>query len=392
MNKIHEVDRINGLDVLRSVAIILVFMSHYTLLTGQSIFGPLGQMGGVGVDLFFALSGYLIGHQIFSAFIKHKNFSIKNFYARRFLRTFPNYFFILGLYFLFPLVREKPLTIPLWKFATFTQNFGLIPGAFSHAWSLCIEEQFYLVLPVVAFLLFRKGSLRITWLIVFSILVGEILLRGIIWLIYLRHAGDNIGQIYMGTIYAPTFSRLDSLVLGVSLALLKNYYNELWIQITKKGNLWLILGIIGYCVVVYVFQTGSPRDFFSVALNYSLLALSSTTLTLSALCQNSLLYKIRIPGAIILATWSYAIYLTHKSLIHLTLVILAKFHLNSLNSIMLTLSIAASLAGGWLLYVCIEKPFLKLRDKMGKVSSVSEANNKSTDIISGTGTQIAANN
>jgi peptidoglycan/LPS O-acetylase OafA/YrhL len=187
----------------------------------------------------------------------------------------------------------------------------------------------------------------------------------------------------MSTIYAPTFSRLDSLVLGVSLALLKNYHHELWGKITKKGNLWLILGIMGYCCVVYVFQTGSPKQFFSVALNYSLLALSSTALTLSALSQNSILCKIRIPGAIILATWSYAIYLTHKSLIHLTLILLAKFHLNNLHLITLTSSLFSSLAGGWLLYFCIEKPFLTLRNKIGKGDLVRDIpNNKSTNRIS----------
>ena len=388
----QSTNRVHGLDVLRSTAIILVFMAHYTLLTGQSLFGYLGQMGGVGVDLFFALSGYLIGHQIFMALTKHKNFSIKNFYARRFLRTFPSYFFVLGLYFLFPFFGEKPLTMPLWKFATFTQNFGWIPGAFSHAWSLCIEEQFYLILPLIALLLVRKASLRLAWFIVFSILVGEIFIRALIWLLYLRHAGDNIGQIYMSTIYAPTFSRLDSLVLGVSLALLKNYHHELWVKITKKGNLWLILGIIGYCFVVYVFQTGSPKQFFSVVLNYSLLALSSTALTLSALSQNSLLCKIRIPGAIVLATWSYAIYLTHKSLIHVTLILLARFHLNNLNLIMLTSSIFASLVGGWLLYFCIEKPFLILRSKIGNGYPVKEISNKFTNRISITDKQMIITN
>lgn len=358
--------RNTGLDVLRSLAIILVFMSHYSWLTGQIIFGPLGQMGGMGVDLFFALSGFLIGNQIFSAFTKTGKFSIKYFYARRLLRTLPNYFFVLALYFLIPFVREKPLTTPLWQFITFTQNYNYIPSAFSHAWSLCIEEQFYLVLPLVALLFFRKRSLRTSWFIICGILIGEIILRGTFWQVYLRHAGEDIGHLYMTHIYAPTFSRLDALVMGVSIALLKNYYALLWERITKHGNVYLFVGIIGYCIVAYVFQTGSSKEFFSSVLNYSLLALSSTALTLSALCKNSLLSKFKIPGAMLIATWSYAIYLTHKSLIHITQTILANWHLDTNPWVMLPSTIVMALTGAWLLYTFVEIPFLKLREKIGK--------------------------
>lgn len=361
-------NRNHGLDILRSVAILLVIMSHYTFVTGESIFGPLGKMGGMGVDLFFALSGYLIGHQIFSA-LKMEKFSLKLFYARRLLRTLPNYFFVLGLYCLFPIFREEPFTIPLWKFLTFMINFGFKPSAFSHAWSLCIEEQFYLILPLIALFLVGKLSWRWGWFIVLSILIGEIMIRACIWLIYLRHAGNNDGLIYMKMIYAPTFTRLDSLVLGVSLALLKIYQSKLWTRITKNGNAIFILGVIGYCCVAYLFQHGSSNQFFSVVLNYSLLALSSTALMLSVLSENSLLANVKIPGAMTLATWSYAIYLTHKPLMHLIHQLLLHWHLADSVLITFTSSIFVLLAGGWMLYTCVEKPFLRLREKIGKVSS-----------------------
>lgn len=353
-------NRNHGLDFLRSIAIILVIMSHYTFITNESIFGPFGKMGGMGVDLFFALSGYLIGYQIFSA-LKNENFSIKIFYIRRLLRTLPNYFVVLGLYCLLPIFREDSFSIPLWKFLTFTMNFDFKPGAFSHAWSLCIEEQFYLILPLVALFCVRRISGRWGWYIVLSILIAEIIIRGCIWLIYLQHAGKNYGLIYMKMIYAPTFSRLDSLVLGVSIALLKIHHSTLWVRITKSGNFWLFLGILGYGTVAYIFQMSLPNQFLSAVMNYSLLALSSAFLTLSALCENSLLTNFKIPGAMNLATWSYAIYLTHKPLLHLTQEILSHWNLSSSIMIMLFSSILVLLAGGWLLYTGIEKPFLKLR-------------------------------
>ena len=366
-----------GLDTLRSIAIILVFMAHYTWLTDQTLFGPLGHMGGVGVDLFFALSGYLIGNQIFSALKSHENFSLPIFYARRLLRTLPNYFFVLGIYFLLPIFREKPLITPLWKFITFTQNFGLSSSAFSHAWSLCIEEQFYLLLPLIALFLIYKISARQRWLIILITLIGEIIIRGIIWFIYLRYPSSNAGEIYTSMIYYPTFCRIDSLVLGVSLALLHNYHQALWIKLTKNGNFFLSMGFIGYCFVTYIYQTGLPNKFFAVAVNNSVLALSSAALVISALCKNSLLSKVNIPGAMLLATTSYAIYLTHKPIIHVTQIILGHWHLENSDFIMLISSMFLSGIGGALVYIGIEKPFLKLRDKIGTNNATIKSVNKS---------------
>lgn len=361
MNIVDE-KRNSGLDILRCIAIILVFLSHYNLLTHQKLFGPLGQVGGIGVDLFFALSGYLIGHQIFYA-QKNGIFSIKIFYIRRFLRILPNYFIVLGLYFFVPFFREKPLIIPLWKFITFTQNFYLIPGAFSHAWSLCIEEHFYLILPMMALFFVRKNSFRTVSLMISSLLIAEILIRGLCWQIWLRHAHENIGLISMKMIYAATYTRLDSLTLGVSLALITIYRSEIWEKIMKKGNYFLLFGILIYCLVMYMYQKMSPNEFLSAVFSYSLLALGSVALTLSALSKNSILYKVRIPGAMQLATLSYAIYLTHKSFIHITQTVLLQGNFHSSNAILLPVSILTSILGGWLLYSCVERPFLKLRDR-----------------------------
>jgi peptidoglycan/LPS O-acetylase OafA/YrhL len=90
--------RIYGLDTLRAAAIILVLMYHYLVFVDhEPIFGIFSDVGWIGVDLFFVLSGYLIGHQIFSSLVSRGTFSLKNFYCRRLLRTLPNYLFILSI-------------------------------------------------------------------------------------------------------------------------------------------------------------------------------------------------------------------------------------------------------------------------------------------------------
>ncbi len=85
-------------------------MFHCFGMNHNSILKFMGaRVGWVGVDLFFVLSGYLIANQIFSAFINQGQFSLKTFYFRRFLRTLPNYIFVLGLYFMIPIFSEQPL-------------------------------------------------------------------------------------------------------------------------------------------------------------------------------------------------------------------------------------------------------------------------------------------
>src|SRR6201991_3431834 len=110
-----------------------------------------GSFGWTGVDLFFVLSGFLIGGQLFSKLARELPISYGEFYFKRFLRIVPAYLFVLTLYLAIPGFKERSQLPPLWRMLTFTQNFGLDlskEGAFSHAWSLCIEEQFYLILPL----------------------------------------------------------------------------------------------------------------------------------------------------------------------------------------------------------------------------------------------------
>jgi peptidoglycan/LPS O-acetylase OafA/YrhL len=363
-------NRIPGLDVLRSAAIMLVFMYHYMcFVSHQATFGFLSDIGWVGVDLFFVLSGYLIGNQIFSALAKQRKFSLLTFYSRRLLRTLPNYLFILGIYFLIPSFRENTVLPPLWKFLTFTQNFGLQGGAaFSHAWSLCIEEQFYLILPAVALIIYFKKSIGTSWRVISAILIAGILVRSILWIYCAHHANGDFGGIYQTVIYYSSFCRLDELVLGVSIAMLRNFHEEIWEKIIARGNLILLLGILGSSITFYLFLH-YYYGFFMTAFGYPLLAVSFAALTLAALSPSSYLYKARIPGAASLAVWSYAIYLIHKPLSVITYAALIKWGMNPSSFYTVAIIMFVILLFGWLLYMCIETPFLKLRDKISTVSS-----------------------
>jgi peptidoglycan/LPS O-acetylase OafA/YrhL len=206
--------RFSGLDHLRALAIIIVFVYHYSLFGHPpGLYDYLGSWGWTGVDLFFVLSGYLIGGQLFARIARDQPVSYGEFYFKRSLRILPAYFAVVILYFTIPAFTERSHLPPLWRFLTFTQNFGLdlsTEGAFSHAWSLCIEEQFYLLLPLLIIALGTRK--KAVWLLPVLFLLG-FAIRSVMWYEVLPKQPD-FGKAYYEFIYYPTWSRLDGLLAG----------------------------------------------------------------------------------------------------------------------------------------------------------------------------------
>ena len=356
--------RVHGLDTLRALAIGLVVLHHYVLFVGpDDTFGWIGQIGWVGVDLFFALSGYLIGNQIFAAMRSEEGFSLGHFYGRRLLRTLPNYYAVLALYFLWPAFRGKLVLPPLWEFLTFTQNINLKPGtAFSHAWSLCIEEQFYLLLPACALLMAAlRGSLRWAWGAIAATIVTGMLVRGVVWNELVDGSARPLNHYYR-YIYYSTFCRFDELVAGVALALLKNYHAGLWRRLTAHGNLALGAGAAVTAIAFALFLS-NHYSFAMTVFGYPMLALGFSLLILAALGDQSLLRTTRIPGAQRLALWSYALYLTHKQVCILAAGPLAARGYGPESPVTIGVSLALSVLAGWVLYRLVETPFMALRDR-----------------------------
>jgi peptidoglycan/LPS O-acetylase OafA/YrhL len=359
--------RNHGLDTLRALAIVLVFMNHYMLfVSGEPTFGWMGEIGWAGVDLFFALSGYLIGNQILSAIRRQQagaeRFSLPRFYARRFLRTLPNFYFVLALYALWPYWRGNLVLPPLWKFLTFTQNIMLMPGtAFSHAWSLCVEEQFYVLLPALALLIAAlRRSLIWAWMAVVGSIVAGMAIRSYLWT---THVGpDENAYQYYTLIYYSSLCRFDELVAGVALALLKNYHAGVWARVTSFGNATLVAGA-ALLALTWALFLHHHYGYAMTVFGYPMLALSVTPLLIAALSPGSLLQRLRVPGATSLALWSYAIYLTHKQFCVLMRVPLQAQGWGPDSWPAIAIMSVASIAAGWLLHLLVETPFMKLRDR-----------------------------
>lgn len=230
------------LDSYRFIAVFLVILFHW--LPGY--FADV-ELGKIGVDMFFVLSGFLITENLLIQKltlngVKDSPTVFKNFYARRSLRIFPIYYLVILLFFF---VGGNVITDhPFW-FIFYVQNYLFIklqswPGMFSHLWSLAVEEQFYLFWPTVILLIPYKylGYLLVS-LIAFS-------------LIYLSFNGGNGFKVFSLQACISTLS------IGGLLAFIKNYlpshFNKLRFDVPIFIFLFLtlIIGVIENYGIVFI--------------------------------------------------------------------------------------------------------------------------------------------
>ena len=361
----HIQPKLFGLDHLRALAIILVFLFHYFILSGgQPTWLPdLAKFGWTGVDLFFVLSGFLISSQLFAQIKQGQKISFKNFFLKRLFRIVPAFLVTIGLYYFFPFFREKERLPPLWKFLTFTQILGLNLkdfGTFSHAWSLCVEEHFYLVLPLILILLQLTNTLKKSYGLLIALLLFGFAVRIYSFnQFYLPNAEDENSWLYWYKyIYYPTYNRLDGLLVGVSIAAVNQFLPAFWIKLSKYGNLCIVLSLV--ILTGAYFLCYDPMTFNASVYGFPLIAIGYGFLVVSAISPSSFLFKWNSKITTSLATLSYAIYLTHKGVIHMTHTLLSDFNIES--NILLLICMLTCIGFAYILHLLVEKPFMKLRE------------------------------
>jgi peptidoglycan/LPS O-acetylase OafA/YrhL len=363
--------RAHGLDIVRAAAIAWVMLYHAMNLSlvpdpDHWIVG----FGWMGVDLFFVLSGFLIASQLLKPWATGSGPDYPRFFARRLLRTLPAYAAVLALYFIAPALREFPDIQPFWQFATFTENLLFEPTgpkAFSHVWSLCVEEQFYLLFPAVVALLAWKPSAWKTCAVLAGVLLFGIAVRSWLWLADVAQTSFSASaepnwRSYMTLIYYPTWSRLDGLLAGIAIAALKIFRPQQWTSFTSRPNLLLAIGLAGLAAAILLFQR-QIAPFLPATLGFPLLSASIALVVAAASTDRALIGRYRIPGAAALATGAYSLYLSQKLAYHAVAAWLAPA-LGATGWPRLALAFAAALAAGAALYWAVERPFLRLRDRL----------------------------
>ena len=231
--------RVFGLDIMRAAAILIVVDAHATVALKEYYSGAFWHhLLPDGVELFFVLSGFLIGGILIRSYEKKAIFDrqlLLNFWTRRWFRTLPNYYLVLGGLIAFALLQalrsglhhKLPDKGTLISYFFFLQNFGhYIPDFFPETWSLAIEEWSYITLPLVLWVfhsLFsaRWSRQRIVLITILFIIIGTNLYR-FITALQIPITEGELG--YRGIV----ITRLDAISYGVLAAYVKNYFPVSW--------------------------------------------------------------------------------------------------------------------------------------------------------------------
>lgn len=375
--------RVHGLDTLRSLAIVSVIVFHVLSYGGADKLPawllPIAHFGWMGVDLFFVLSGYLIGSQLLRPYLAG---GLWDFYRNRMYRILPAYLAVLALYEFVPAWREEPTLAPVWSFLTFTLNFVMGPtGAygFSQAWSLCVEEHFYLLLPLIVLIMMRRASLRKTVAVVAGLVLLGMGIRSFIlfhWLRPLADTAQGFGMTFLNLVYYATYSHFDGLLVGVVLAVVKTFRPAWWAAFARRGHLQSAAGcgLLAVSILLLANRYESVNGISAVGdvIGFPVLSLGLGLLVASALSENGVLSRYRVPGAEWIATLAYSLYLTQKEMIHLVSEWFP-FAARWGSCGWLAVYAACCLFVAEALYLCVERPFLMLRDRQRTTQTMALA-------------------
>ncbi len=364
-----------ALDGVRGLAILLVVMHNFSDddarlsgLPGRLLAAGIGG-GWIGVTLFFVLSGFLITGILLDT--QHEPGYFRRFYLKRTLRIAPLYYGVLLVTFVvLPLLgaapssvrADEPQQVWLWTYLqNWVQPFGIASETFPHFWSLAVEEQFYLLWPLLTWR--RSPGTVLYWGVALAVL-------SLATRIGLRLDGDHLTMVY---VWSPC--RMDALALGGSAAAaLRMPRLASWLMARRRGLLVAAGAAFVACVLG---MRGLPRTTFAMqTTGYSLLAISFSLLVLALACAD-LSGDMRLGARLwraaplrVLARYSYGIYVFHKPLQdELGKPLMQSLgdsvlHSTAANAAYFVGGLAASLAVAVVSYHLFEQRFLALKSRV----------------------------
>ncbi len=335
------------LDVLRSLAILLVFTGHFAPGYQAAAWfsrSPAAYFGWTGVDLFYVLSGLLIGIQLWKELKKTNYIKIPVFLLRRGLRIWPLYYTFAAFILLEGIFFHRNLS-GIWSDLLFLSNY--FHNQIGGGWSLSTEEQFYILIPISLLLVSRIIPLRRMWVFPAVVLVCMPVVRALT----VRAYGAAIAHQRM---YFPIHTHSDGLAIGILLAWTAVMHPEFVKTGSARKFVIPMAALLG--AALYAWDR--------IVFNYTSLALVYGAMALWGLA-------IRQPGRIlswhgfyIISRLSYGMYLNQFGLLRITdwLRPLHRFGVAGLLFAYL-LALGACMLVAFCTFMLIERPFLNLRDR-----------------------------
>jgi peptidoglycan/LPS O-acetylase OafA/YrhL len=355
--KIDYSKRVFGLDVFRAIAICIVVLTHGIFLAGD-IFSFLPSVPLIdGVELFFVLSGFLIG----SMLMKQTNDAqfgfgeLKVFLKRRWFRTLPNYYLVLLLNVL--LVNRGVIGGDInyfnWRFLIFAHNFSEgFMAFFLESWSLSVEEWFYIFLPLLLLLYIRFLKPKTAFLCtILTLILFPLAYRFSI-------SGKTIDHFWWDTNFRKVvLTRLDAIGFGVLMAYVKFYFPAVF----TKYRVWSFL--LGLAVILILLYTPKdPNDLFTKTLYFTCISIGAALLLPFA--DSVKRFRFRKWGVLVtyISILSYSMYLLNLLIASLFAHYLMPTRRLE-NALYFGLYWLLVLAISYLMYRFFEKPVTDLRDK-----------------------------
>jgi peptidoglycan/LPS O-acetylase OafA/YrhL len=369
--------RVYGLDIVRAAAILCVVYVHGFFLLGGAVPPQVLRIMSLPIpdalSVFFVLSGYLIGG-ILIRYLERSAPSGANlgrFWVRRWCRTLPNYYLILTILTVYHMQVSNLDFDTVWKYFFFVQNVATPhPPFFAEAWSLAVEEWFYLLVPILLFIGVRAGlTVRQGVIgIVLLVIVGSLAVRGYRFASF--SDAPSLTELDLA-LRKQVVTRLDSLIWGVLGAAIHYYHGNIW-RWRPRLTFALGLAVLTLHNLLFAFRTqlGLTLNLYYCVFSFSLVAVGALLILpfLSGIERGQgRIYR----WVTVVSITSYSMYLLHLNLVQFIMVPafvkMLPLQLAGLPLALVKLSLywTLTVVGSILLYKYFEMPTTALRRFVG---------------------------